>query len=130
MKSNATPIRCNRDSDSILAAVATSYDFCNTIGTFRKWHFRRPRAALGSKADSGKPPEAPFMSSRPSLINGGFGHTDGLIPSLIGFFAFACGQIGLCEEVMPPLGGIRVAGDLGLGQLHGFIQLPQSLYTR
>src|SRR5215472_11587824 len=68
MKSNATPIRCNRDSDSILAAVATSYDFCNTIGTFRKCHFRRPRAALGSKADSGKPPEAPFMSSRPSPL--------------------------------------------------------------
>src|SRR6516164_9280143 len=31
MNSSATLIRCGRGSDSIPAAVATSYDFCNSI---------------------------------------------------------------------------------------------------
>jgi hypothetical protein len=41
----------------------------STHGTFRKCHFQQPRAARGSKADSSKPPEAPFMSSRSSHVN-------------------------------------------------------------
>ena len=34
-------------------------------GTFRKCHLRRVKAALGSTADSSKPPESAFMSSPP-----------------------------------------------------------------
>jgi len=44
MNSNATSIRCNRDSDSILAAVATSYDFCNSICHKRTSAMRRRQA--------------------------------------------------------------------------------------
>ena len=50
--SNATSIRCKRNSDSILASVATSYDFCNSI-----CHDR--------------------MSSLPGAILGGDGAIDG-----------------------------------------------------
>jgi uncharacterized protein YbjT (DUF2867 family) len=35
-------------------------------GTFRKCDLRRVKAALGSTADSSKPPEGAFMSSRPN----------------------------------------------------------------
>jgi hypothetical protein len=54
--SNATSIRCNRDSDSILAAVATSYDFCNSIGTSATWRGARTRSALSPEADMGLKP--------------------------------------------------------------------------
>ena len=37
-------------------------------GTFRKCHLRRVKATLGSKADSSKPAEGAFMSSRPSGV--------------------------------------------------------------
>jgi hypothetical protein len=50
MISNATSIRCNRDSDSILEAVATSYDFCNSIGTSATWRGVRTRSALSLEA--------------------------------------------------------------------------------
>ena len=41
----------------------------SAFGTFRKCHLRRVKAALGSTADSSKPPEGVFMSSRPSLAD-------------------------------------------------------------
>ena len=39
------------------------------IGTFRKCHLRRVKAALGSTADTSKPPGGAFMSSPPQSLN-------------------------------------------------------------
>jgi hypothetical protein len=55
MNSNATSIRCSRDSDSILAAVATSCDFCNSIGTTPTYRDVCHLAAFGGEADISQP---------------------------------------------------------------------------
>jgi hypothetical protein len=37
----------------------------SVYGTSRKYRLRQAKAVYGSKADSGKPPQGAFMSSRP-----------------------------------------------------------------
>ena len=53
MNSNVTSIRCNRDSDSFLAAVATSCDFCNSIGTYETYWLGEVGSAFEVKPDIG-----------------------------------------------------------------------------